>query len=90
MSSSANTAITAEIRAEISTRPSLPHESDLDGGWNDMTRLRCRARALRSMADRVDPILAPSYRRRASELELEVWILEVRSGLDPDEPPVAA
>jgi len=46
--------------------------------------LRLRAIALRSHADDLGNIVAPSYRRRASELELESWLLEVRSGI-PDE-----
>jgi len=52
--------------------------------------LQRRADALRQVADSVDPILANSYRRRASELELEAWIHVVRSGVTPDDSPLAA
>jgi len=45
---------------------------------------------LRRLAGSVDPILATSYRRRACELELELWIHIVRSGLPPQDSPVAA
>ena len=44
-------------------------------------QLRDRAAGLRDQADHLDSFLATSYRRRASELELEAWLLEVRSGL---------
>ena len=53
-------------------------------------RLQQRADSLRSLAQSVDPILATSYRRRASELELEVWVHVVRSGISPDDSPLAA
>ena len=53
-------------------------------------RLQQRADSLRSLAQSVDPILATSYRRRASELELEVWVHVVRSGVSPDDSPLAA
>lgn len=43
--------------------------------------LRERARGLRDQAEQLDDLLATSYRRRASELQLEAWLLEVRSGL---------
>ena len=43
--------------------------------------LRDRARTLRRLANGVSPILATSYRRRASELELELWIHEIKCGL---------
>ncbi len=54
------------------------------------TVLQRRADSLRQVADSVDPILANSYRRRASELELEAWIHVVRSGATPDDSPLAA
>jgi hypothetical protein len=44
-------------------------------------QLRERALGLREQADHLDSFLATSYRRRASELQLEAWLLEVRSGL---------
>ena len=43
--------------------------------------LRDRALGLREQAEGLDRFLATSYRRRASELEFEAWLLEVRSGL---------
>ncbi len=55
-----------------------------------LTLLQRRADSLRRLAGSVDPILANSYRRRASELELEVWIHLVRSGLAPEDSPLAA
>ena len=56
----------------------------------DLSRLQRRADSLRQLARSVDPILAMSYRRRACELELELWIHIVRSGLPPQDPPLAA
>ncbi len=56
----------------------------------DLSRLQRRANSLRQLARSVDPILAMSYRRRACELELELWIHIVRSGLPPQDPPLAA
>lgn len=41
--------------------------------------LRHRARSLRQQADHLDDVLAVAYRRRASELEMEAWVLEVQS-----------
>lgn len=53
--------------------------------------LRDRATHLRGAAVEVDDILAPTYRRRASELELEAWIAEVQSGIPYDDvSPIAA
>ncbi|MEX1218547.1 MAG: hypothetical protein WEA11_08525 [Acidimicrobiales bacterium] len=43
--------------------------------------LRDRARSLRLLADDVSPVLATSYRRRASELELLIWIHQIKSGV---------
>ena len=56
----------------------------------DLSRLQRRADFLRRLACSVDPILATSYRRRACELELELWIHIVRSGLPPQDSPLAA
>ncbi|CAB4601771.1 unannotated protein [freshwater metagenome] len=56
----------------------------------DLSRLQHRAISLRRLATSVDPILANSYRRRASELELELWIHVVRCGLTPEDSPLAA
>jgi hypothetical protein len=41
--------------------------------------LREHAHSLRTQADALSPVLATTYRRRASELELEAWVLEVQS-----------
>ena len=46
-----------------------------------------RAARLRAQADDLGPVEAVTFRRRAAELELEVWALQVRSGTDV---PVAA
>ena len=44
--------------------------------------MRRRAESLRHEAAEVDnELVARSFRRRASELELEAWVLEVRAGL---------
>ena len=56
----------------------------------DLYRLHYRADSLRRLATSVDPILAMSYRRRACELELELWIHIVRSGLSPEDSHLAA
>lgn len=39
-----------------------------------------RAGGLRAQARHLDPVLAASFRRRACELELESWLLEIRGG----------
>ncbi len=53
--------------------------------------LRGRAGHLRSEATDLGDVLADTYRRRASELELEAWIAEVRSGIPYDDvSPIAA
>ena len=71
------------LRTPTAPPPIAPRSSEL-------SRLQQRAESLRQCACSVDPILATSYRRRASELELEVWILLVRSGDNPDDSPLAA
>jgi hypothetical protein len=65
--------------------PTVAQQSELD-----LSRLQRRANSLRRLARSVDPILAMSYRRRACELELELWIHIVRSGLPPQDSPLAA
>jgi len=45
--------------------------------------LRRRAVQLRRQAGRVDAVLTTPYRRRASELEMQAWVLEVQAGV-PD------
>lgn len=47
--------------------------------------LRDRAAGLRTQAQGLDPVLATTYRRRASELELEAWVAELQSGIPVDE-----
>ena len=43
--------------------------------------VRHRAESLRQQASKLDDVLGMSYRRRASELEMEAWLLEVRAGV---------
>lgn len=52
--------------------------------------LRSRAESLRSRSFTLHPVLASTYQRRACELELELWVHEVRSGITPIDPPLAA
>ena len=40
-----------------------------------------RAESLRAQAETLDAVLAATYRRRASELELEAFVSEVQSGI---------
>jgi hypothetical protein len=47
----------------------------------EATHMRLRAESLRQRAVRLDDVLGMSYRRRASELEMEAWVLEVRAGV---------
>ena len=42
-------------------------------GSESAASLLARARALRSQASRVNPVLADAYLRRAAELSLEAW-----------------
>ena len=55
--------------------PTLPAEVT-----HRTTVLHDRAASLRSQADALPEVLAQAYRRRASELELEAWALELRAG----------
>ena len=48
------------------------------------TSLRQRAASLRGQSEQLDEFVGASYRRRASELELEAWVLEIQSGLPYD------
>lgn len=51
----------------------------------EAANVRHRAESLRLQAATLDEVLATSYRRRASELEMEAWVLEVRAGVpDPE------
>lgn len=61
-----------EVPAEITQRA------------NQLTQ---RADSLRAQADDLPELLARTYRRRAAELDLEAWALEVRAGAQV---PVAA
>ena len=57
----------------------LDHTADRTTDTDPPIRvLRARAAFLRDVAVGVEPILATSIRRRASELELEAWVLELR------------
>lgn len=47
--------------------------------------MRDRATSLRIQAEQVGPVLEATYRRRASELELEAFVSELQSGLPYDE-----
>lgn len=47
----------------------------------ESAQMRQRAESLRVQAGRLDDVLATSYRRRASELEMEAWVLEIRAGV---------
>jgi hypothetical protein len=46
--------------------------------------LRLRAQSLRHQAEHLEPVLATTYRRRASELELEAFIVGLQA-IDADE-----
>jgi hypothetical protein len=43
--------------------------------------IRSRAESLRNQSLTVDEVLATTFRRRASELELEAWVTEIQAGL---------
>jgi hypothetical protein len=47
----------------------------------EATQVRHRAERLRQQAAQLDDVLGMSYRRRASELEMEAWVLEIRAGV---------
>lgn len=74
----------------VTTTDLLPSVAPTDDRPNGASQMQSRARALRATARGMDPILAVSYRRRASELELELWIRNLQSGGSPDDSPVAA
>jgi len=46
--------------------------------------MRQRATSLRTQSDALGAVLAATYRRRASELELEAFVSELQSGLPYD------
>ena len=70
---------------DVTTTPS----PRTDGVDHDVTTLRRRAESLRQQAESLDEVLALTYRRRASELEMEAWIHEVQAGTPADEVPAA-
>jgi hypothetical protein len=47
----------------------------------EAANMRHRAESLRQQAADLDEVLGMSYRRRASELQMEAWLLEVRAGV---------
>ncbi len=60
--------------------------SPVDAHLLDLARsLGERAESLRAQADGLPDVLAATYRRRASELELEAFIAEVQSGIAYDQ-----
>jgi hypothetical protein len=56
----------------------------------EAANMRHRAESLRQQASNLDDVLSMSYRRRASELEMEAWVLEVRAGVPEPELHTAA
>jgi hypothetical protein len=55
---------------------------EIDRELLDQARhLRQRADSLRTQAPALTDLLGSAYRRRASELEFEAWVSELRSGL---------
>lgn len=54
----------------------------------DIDVLKLRADSLRRTAEGLHEILAVTYRRRASELEMEWWLMKLRTGQAVD--PLAA
>ena len=56
----------------------------------EAANLRHRASSLREQAGSLDDVLSLTYRRRASELELEAWLLDAHAGAKADEAHSAA
>lgn len=50
--------------------------------------LRMRAEGLRAAADGMHELVAKAYLRRAAELELQVWLSDLRAGREVE--PIAA
>lgn len=71
----------------MATRPTVEVDEAMRG---QARSLRDRATSLRAQADHLGPLLDATYRRRASELEMEAWLLEVQSGLPYDQVVAAA
>ena len=62
------------------------HLQTVDTELLDLARsLTDRATSLRTQAGSLPTVLADTYRRRASELELEAFIAEVQSGIGYDQ-----
>lgn len=61
-------------RLDADLRPALPLGADRD----EREILLARAAFLRGVAAEVEPLVARSIRRRASELELIAWVLALR------------
>jgi hypothetical protein len=61
------------------------HTTDTTSDLHEVALLRSRAGSLRHQAEHLDDVLATTYRRRASELEMEAWILEVQAGVPADQ-----
>ena len=59
-------------------------------GVRAAAELRRRAAQLRKQAGRLDDVLAGSYRRRASELEMQAWVVELQAGVPDAELHIAA
>ena len=68
-------------------RPETPCSLTLIDGMADadIDVLKLRAESLRRTAEGLCEILAVTYRRRASELEMEWWLMKLRTGhaVDP-------
>ena len=56
----------------------------------EAANLRHRASSLRDQAGSLDDVLSLTYRRRASELELEAWLLDAHAGAKDDKAHSAA
>ena len=50
--------------------------------------LKQRAETMRQTAESLNDVLAHAYRRRASELEFQLWLSQLRAGLEVE--PIAA
>lgn len=56
------------------------NETAEDEAIQDTTGLRDRAGSLRRVAEDSNEVLAGAFRRRAQELELQAWLLDLRLG----------
>lgn len=64
----------------MSTATLIRPEAQTDRHVADLER---RSTRLRAEAEQMHPVLAAAYRRRASELDLEVWARRVAAGERP-------